>query len=206
MSPLFLISFVLSFIAMASGNPVHLNHRVFQLKNENDGAQLLCSLKRNPGKHDIVMVKDDLGADDHCHTWFSACDSNINNDLLNGVNNLGDNNLEFTVCQNGQHGIKTLKYDHLRGIFTVTAITDQSLSDSKRFEDVTAKVQVQNGNKIKIVMEIKSKQTMFLLTQNPMRSSQQNYYGAEHFLRVFHGQIQTDPEHESYFVLRHLNS
>ena len=97
---------------------------------------------------------------------------------------------------------KTLKYDHLRGVFTVT---DQTSSD-ERFEDVTAKVQVQNGNKIKIVMEIKSKQTMFLLTQNPMRSSQQNYYGAEHFLRVFHGQIQTDPEHESYFVLRHLNS
>ena len=54
MSPLFLISIVLSFITMASGNPVQLNHQVFQLKNENDGAQLLCSLKNNPGKHDYL--------------------------------------------------------------------------------------------------------------------------------------------------------
>ena len=115
---LLIISIVLSYIAnMASCNPTQ---DLFELKNENDGAQLLCTLKINyPGHKDIVMVKDRHGANSHCNTRFSACDSNINTELLrisNDVNSILDQELsEFAICQNGQN----LVYDHLRGVFTV---------------------------------------------------------------------------------------
>ena len=193
MSPTLLISIILSLIAtMASGNIVQ---DLFELENENDGAQLLCTLKRNhPGHKDIVMIKDRHGAHSHCNTRFSACDSNINNELsrrFNDVNSeLDDELLEFSICQHGQN----LVYDHLRGVFTV-----HGDSSDKRFEEVTAIVQDRNTNKIAMTIKSEQHPTMskFLLSRQNEGS-----FGTEQFVRVFHGQIHSNPSLESFFELR----
>ena len=93
--------------------------------------------------------------------------------------------MEFSICQNG----KTLRYDQLLGIFSVT----HDDSDEENFKDVTARVEVQDGNKIKIAMRTES--TQFLLSKENAR-----IHGG--FIRVFHGQIEENPILESIFELR----
>ena len=190
-----LINYIANFV---SGTPV--TQDLFELKNENDGAQLLCSLNRNhPGHKDIVMVKDRHGANNHCHTRFSACDSNINIELLrlSNPNELEEELPEFTICQHGQN----LVYDHLRGVFTVNG--DPS---DKRFEAVKAMIQdrntiVHDRSTIKIAMKTKSEHhpnlSNFLLSRQHEES-----YGSEEFFRVFHGQIHDNPSLESFFAIR----
>ena len=203
MSPkLLIISIVLSYIAnMASCTPI--SQDLFELKNENDGAQLLCTLKINyPGHKDIVMVKDRHGANNHCNTRFSACDSNINIELKRisiDVNSILDQELsEFAICQNGQN----LVYDHLRGVFTVNG--DPS---DKRFEAVTASVQdrntiVHDRSTIKIAMRTKSELHPRTMSNFLLSRQHEESYGAEEFFRVFHGQIHDNPSLESFFAIR----
>ena len=202
MSPKLLIISVVLINCIANfvcGTPV--TQDLFELKNENDGAQLLCSLNRNhPGHKDIVMVKDRHGANNHCNTRFSACDFNINNELSrisSDVNSVSELEEEFTICQEGQN----LVYDHLRGVFTVNG--DPS---DKRFEAVKAMIQdrntiVQDRSTIKIAMKTKSEHhpnlSNFLLSRQHEES-----YGSEEFFRVFHGQIHDNPSLESFFAIR----
>ena len=174
---------------MTNANPIP--HHKFQMKNENGFAKLLCSLRRstNPGHNvnGIVMAVDDPDFEErHCNPWFSACDLNINNQLSRILNNADTeilDEVEFSICQHG----KTLRYDELLGIFSVTHNSDEN------FKDVTARAKVQDGKKIKIAM--RTEPTFFLLSKENAR-----VHGG--FIRVFHGHIEENPILESTFELR----
>ena len=184
-----LLIFILFIANMTSANPTP-RHK-FQMKNENGFAKLLCSLRRstNPGRNvnGIVMAIDNSDfEEDLCNSWFSACDLNINSELsriLNNVDTEIQDELEFSICQHG----KTLRYDKLLGIFSATHNSDED------FIDVTARVEFQDGNKIKIAMRTES--TQFLLSKENTR-----IHGG--FIRVFHGHIEENPILESTFDLR----
>ena len=187
---LLLLSIMISFIAMTSGNPAR--HHKFQMKNENGFSKLLCSLRRStiPGHNvnGIVLAVDNPDFEEGlCDSWFSACNFDINNELSRILNNGGteilQDELEFSLCQHG----KTLRYDKLLGIFSATHNSDED------FIDVIARVQFQDGNKIKIAMRTES--TQFLLSKENTR-----IHGG--FIRVFHGHIEENPILESIFELR----
>ena len=174
---------------MTSGNPTP--RKKFQMKNENGFAKLLCSLRRstNPGHNinGIVMAVDNPDfEEDLCNPWFSACNLNINNQLSRILNNADTeilDEVEFSICQHG----KTLRYDELLGIFSVTHNSDEN------FKDVTARAKLQDGKKIKIAM--RTEPTFFLLSKENAR-----VHGG--FIRVFHGHIEENPILESIFELR----
>ena len=186
---LLLLSIMISFIAMTSGNPAR--HHKFQMKNENGFSKLLCSLRRSTNLghnvNGIVMAIDNPDfEEDLCNSWFSACDLNINNQLSRILNNADTeilDKVEFSICQHG----KTLRYDKLLGIFSVTHNSDEN------FKDVIARVEVQDGNEIKIAMRTES--TLFLLSKENAR-----VHGG--FVRVFHGHVEENPILEATFELR----